>query len=616
MIGFVASRDNRNRISDRRAIPDMARQRVRSFGIIVAIFIILLVGSLATSWIAIKVVDATRAYATGEGRYSKAQKIAVLDLHRFAYSEQPSDYDAFLAAIAVPRGDRAARLALEHDPVDTAAAAAGFLQGQNHPDDIDGLILLFRTFSWWSPFAAAVADWRDGDRLVGELIEQGVHIKGLIAARQFTPELRAGELQVVNRIDDALTQLENTFSTHMGEAARAATALVVIGLGMTTILLWAIGMVFAAHLFRQQQALDRQLSTSEQRFRDYAEVGSDWYWELDAGLRLSYLSERFFEVTDASRDSVIDRREDGEIRYLSLSAKPYFSAAGAFLGYRGVGSDITSIEEDARMLREAKDRAETANRAKSEFLANMSHELRTPLNAIIGFSEIIMNRLFGPSTVDRHENYARDIHSSGKLLLSIIDEILDLSKIEAGREELSEAEIGLDEILSETQQLFAGRFEQAQLQLRIDLPTPAPRVFVDARKLMQCLTNLLSNGLKFTPQGGSVTVSASFQADHSLSIAVRDTGIGIAPNDMATVLSPFGQVETAFSRAHPGTGLGLPITKSLIELHGGTLTVESILGKGTVVTLNLPPERVLGQASEVAAGRTESVGLRTGQATG
>jgi hypothetical protein len=152
---------------------DLTRRQVRSLGVIVTTFILLLVISLAASWGAIRVVDATRAYATGEGRYSKAQKIAVLNLYRFAYSGRQSDYDAFLAATAVPRGDRKARLALESQPVDVAGATSGLLAGQNHPDDVPGLIALFRTFSWWQPFAAAVADWHEGDRLVGDLIEEG-----------------------------------------------------------------------------------------------------------------------------------------------------------------------------------------------------------------------------------------------------------------------------------------------------------------------------------------------------------------------------------------------------------------------------------------------------------
>src|SRR5258708_7773843 len=150
---------------DLRATPDVTRNQVRSFGLIAVIFVVLLLVALAASWAAIEVVNATRSYATGEGRYSKAEKIAVLHLHRFAYSGQASDYAAFLQAIAVPRGDRMGRLALERSPPDLATAAEGFLMGENHPDDVNGMIRLFRGFAWWGPFAAALADWREGDRL-------------------------------------------------------------------------------------------------------------------------------------------------------------------------------------------------------------------------------------------------------------------------------------------------------------------------------------------------------------------------------------------------------------------------------------------------------------------
>jgi signal transduction histidine kinase len=284
-------------------------------------------------------------------------------------------------------------------------------------------------------------------------------------------------------------------------------------------------------------------------------------------------------------------KANGSVIYLSVSAKPCFDEHGAFDGYRGVGSDITAAFEVGRSLREAKERAEIANRAKSEFLANMSHELRTPLNAIIGFSEIIMNRIFGSENLDRYDSYAKDINSSGTHLLSIIDEILDLSKIEAGREELDEGTIGLDELIASTRRLFNGRFEEGGLSFEADLPTPSPTLLCDTTKLKQCLSNLLSNSIKFTPAGGRLSLSAHVIGTGELAITIRDTGVGIASTDIPTVMAPFGQVESAFQRAHPGTGLGLPLTRALIELHGGTFHIESVLGKGTVVTLTLPQNR-------------------------
>ncbi len=442
---------------------------------------------------------------------------------------------------------------------------------------------------------------------------------------------------MISKIDDQITQRENTFSAHMSDAARSAKHLVVAGLGLTTALLWAIGILFASRLFRRQLALDRQLTSSEQRFRDYAEVASDWYWEVDESRKITFLSELFYTLTGSKKLSVLGQdateflrsyaadaeswanlapfdeqkairgvrlrypRTDGSVIYLSVSAKPCFSDNGDFVGYRGVGSDITAAFEVGRTLREAKERAEIANRAKSEFLANMSHELRTPLNAIIGFSEIIMNRIFGSEHMERYDNYARDINNSGRHLLSIIDEILDLSKIEAGQEALDEGTIDLGELIASTSRLFNGRFEQAELALKIEIPSPGLMVLCDTTKLKQCLSNLLSNSLKFTPARGQVAILAGITHRGDLAITVSDTGVGIASIDIPTVMAPFGQVESAFQRAHSGTGLGLPLTRALIELHGGTFEIDSVLGKGTTVTLTLPGSRIMPAALKAAA---------------
>ena len=598
---------------------------MRSFVLLAATFIALLLVDLAACWGALEVVNSTRAYAVGEGRYSKGQKIAVLALDRFIDSRAQADYDAFLAAIAVPRGDRDARVALETSPFNRSEAIKGALRGENNPDDIDSLIRLFRLFSWWQPFAAAIEDWTEGDRLIDSLVDLGAQIN---AEDPSAPIDRKLERAKLSQIDDQITQRENTFSAHMSDAARSAKQLVVAGLGLTTALLWAVGILFAARLFRRQLALDRQLTSSEQRFRDYAEVASDWYWEVDENRRITFLSELYYTLTASKKLSVLgqdateflrsyaadaeswanlapfERREDikgvrlrypradGSIIYLSVSAKPCFDESGAFTGYRGVGSDITAAFEAGRSLREAKERAEIANRAKSEFLANMSHELRTPLNAIIGFSEIIMNRIFGSDNLERYDSYARDINSSGRHLLSIIDEILDLSKIEAGREELDEGNIDLDELIASTRRLFNGRFDLAELSLTVDLPSPSPMIACDTTKLKQCLSNLLSNSLKFTPAGGEIAILAGITDQRDLAITISDTGVGIASTDIPTVMAPFGQVESAFQRAHPGTGLGLPLTRALIELHGGTFHIDSVLGKGTTVTLTLPGSRI------------------------
>ncbi|MGD0142663.1 MAG: PAS domain-containing sensor histidine kinase [Rhizomicrobium sp.] len=605
-----------------------ARWQKRSYLMIAGLFLTLLVTALATSWAAIELVNDTRAYATGEGRYSKAEKMAVLDMYRYADSADARDYRAFLEDMTVPRGDRAARLALTQSPPDFAAAQEGFLHGQNHPSDIGGLIRLFRWFSWWQPFVAAREDWRVADGQVAELLVEGRNLQRRISSGRFDARAHTDSLRRIAALDDALTRRENTFSTHMGEAARSATGLVVLILGVSTIVLWAIGTFFATRLFREQLALDRQLEASEGRFRDFAEVASDWYWEMDRSNRITYLSERYFSIISQTADGVMGfdctalilknadnpahrdeclaaiagRRPfrglclrfvapDGTNGYCAISGKPHLGRTGEFLGYRGTGTDITAQVYDAQSLNDAKTRAEIANRAKSEFLANMSHELRTPLNAILGFSSIIETRMFGDDALERYSDYARDIHNSGAHLLAIINDILDLSKVEAGLSVLEETDVPLDRMVQEARTLLGDGGKN--LAFHVDIPIPSPCLRVDERKFVQILVNLLSNAFKFTPAGGSVTLSAVIRADGGLSVGVSDTGIGIAAADLQKVLSPFGQVESAFTRKHQGTGLGLPLAKSLAELHGGTLSLESIDGEGTTVTVSLPRSRVI-----------------------
>jgi PAS domain S-box-containing protein len=591
-------------------------------------FVALLVVALAASSFAIEIVNETRSYSTGEGRYSKAQKLAVLDLYRYALSADASDYQAFLANIAVPRGDKAARLALTAVPVDEAGAARGFLKGQNHPRDIGGLIRLFRWFSWWKPFADAQEDWRIADGLIDRLEAEARALHELTLKAPADREARLASLARIAALDAQLTERENTFSTHMGDAARLATNLVVWGLALTTIVLWAVGIGFAARLIASQTALDRELSSSERRFRDFADVASDWYWEMDAAGLVSYVSQRFVESTNVAPADIIgrsaltlirdtaadtDQRDacleaiaqglafrgitlrfvlNGQPTYCAIAAKPCRDRDGDFVGYRGVGTDITAQVNDAQLLRAAKERAEVANSAKSEFLANMSHELRTPLNAILGFSDIIADRLFGDDKIERYSAYARDIHGSGTHLLAIINDILDLSKIEAGRATLDEAEISLATIVSEVTTLSADSAQRKGIAYGSELLSPAPQLVVDARKLVQILVNLTSNAIKFTPFGGAVRLAANLRSDGALAISVSDTGIGIAPESLETVMSPFGQVESAFQREHHGTGLGLPLAKLLTEMHGGTLSLESNPGRGTIVTVVLPASRL------------------------
>jgi PAS domain S-box-containing protein len=599
------------------------------FVLIIAIFAAIQAIILGLCLTAIDGINITRAYVAGEDIYSKAQKEAAINLRRYIVFGDERFMGDFRRSLAVPLGDRLAREELDLPHPDMAKVYRGLRQGQNDPHDMPGLAQLYRWVGWWGPFARAVEDWRAADALVDQLARLGEEIVLARASGPSTDPVRDPYIGRVNLLDEHLTVLENEFARHMGEAARAARDIVVWGLVLSSIVLWAIGVTLGWRTFRSSIRAERDLAKSEERFRDFARVSSDWFWEVDTARRVTYLSAR--AITGSGRDATDfigktlveiaggDPNEekwrghaadlaaqrafrdfvysyvypDGSERFWSVSGAPIHDESGKFLGHRGTGTDITREVLAQRSLEQAKEQAEMANRAKSEFLANMSHELRTPLNAILGFAEIIRDRLLGAIGNARYAEYAADIHGSGTHLLGIINDILDLSKVEAGRLELVEEIVDVENVVKSVALLMRERVAAAGLVLKTDLPDAPLLIRADERKLKQVLMNLLSNAVKFTPVGGEIAVKVAVDGARGIVLEVRDTGIGIAPHDIARALSPFGQVDSTLSRRYQGTGLGLPLAMSLIELHGGTLELASAPGKGTSVRAVLPAERLV-----------------------
>ncbi|MDA1098448.1 MAG: PAS domain S-box protein [Proteobacteria bacterium] len=510
-----------------------------------------------------------------------------------------------------------------------------------------------------------------------------------------------------------------------------------------------------ARRITEQRQLETALRLSEARFQDFAAIGSDWLWELDADLRYTYFSDRFSELTGFSTGHALGKTrqqavkadpdcdlwrghekdlgarrpfrdfrfayapDDGHVRHWSESGKPIFDDHGDFQGYRGTGTDITAeveaqskaadfqqrfitavehmpqsvalydkndrlvhfneryrkltrgVEDIARLgetfenilrahvargilknigedqevwiqarleqhrhpsdpielshseslydvreyrtpdggtllimaditerqmaelnLRKAKDEAEFADRAKTEFLANMSHELRTPLNAVIGFSQILAMGIHG-SLNEKQSEHLDYVVKSGEHLLDLISDILDISKIEVGRAELSEALCDVENIVSSCVNMIKAKSDEAALRVTTEVQSGLPALWCDIRMIKQILLNLLSNAVKFTPPGGQITVTALQDSEGLFWFTITDTGIGISADALAKAMSKFGQVDSAMNRKHQGAGLGLPLASSLTQLHGGGLIVDSQLNKGTTVRVWLPSERLL-----------------------
>jgi signal transduction histidine kinase len=299
-----------------------------------------------------------------------------------------------------------------------------------------------------------------------------------------------------------------------------------------------------------------------------------------------------------SREAILVGGDRRRISVVVNAARVPRSSRSRMRYYASI-TDISALREAQERLKRQNVELRAASKAKSEFLANMSHELRTPLNAIIGFSAAFVNGLFGRLGDPRYQEYAQDINDSGNHLLRIINDILDLSKIEAGHMQLNDAHLKIPTVVNSVLPLVRERAAEANVRMTTDLPDDLPLLRADDRAVKQMLINLLSNAVKFTEAGGEITVAARHEHGAIL-LSVADTGIGMAPEDIPRALIAFGQVDGSLSRQHQGTGLGLPLVKSLVELHQGACDVDSAPGVGTTVTLSFPKERTVHPTSDGA----------------
>jgi two-component system, cell cycle sensor histidine kinase PleC len=308
-----------------------------------------------------------------------------------------------------------------------------------------------------------------------------------------------------------------------------------------------------------------------------------------------------FAIRGTLRDYILAVMAITTQGYFSLLAHRLYSSTLATLEARAEKDALIGEREASKTISdEARRRAEAANIAKSRFLAQMSHELRTPLNAILGFSEVMKGEIFGPHQVSAYKDYAADIHNSGVHLLGLINEILDLSRVEAGRYELNEEAVSLAHLVGECAHLLAMRAKNRGLTIHELYENDMPQLWIDARAVRQICLNLLGNAIKFTPRGGEIWVKAGWTASGGQYLSIKDTGSGIAEEEIPIVLASFGQGSNAIKSAEQGAGLGLPIAKSLVDLHGGTFTLKSKLRIGTEVIVTFPPERVMSALAPLA----------------
>ena len=383
--------------------------------------------------------------------------------------------------------------------------------------------------------------------------------------------------------------------------------------------------------------------SSEQRFRDFASAAGHWVWETDADFHFVFVSDGFERFTGIPAAAVIGKRGNdiatddperrtatetidrlmrarepfmdvvvprplpgGRVLYQAVSAKPAFDENGAFLGYRGVTRDITAqreAESAAEQMRAARDLAAAADLAKTQFLANMSHELRTPLNAIIGFSEIMTSGLFGSVANPRHAAYVADINKSAHHLLDVINDLLDMSRIELNKREIERAETSLGDIVHESTAMVGALAQQHGLSIDAAGVCADPALYVEKRAIKQILVNLLSNAIKFTAPGGHIAIVSRIDAAGALHVAVCDSGAGIPARELPTVFDAFATSDARRARGGGGAGLGLWISRALARLHGGDLTIESVEGSGTTATLVLPPSSIVAAGAALRAER-------------
>ena len=584
--------------------------------------VVALLAGLAVA--SVDTLSAVRAFVGGESLWSKGQKEAVYQLSRYVASYDALDYQRFQKALAVPLGDRRARVALEQTPPDLGAAYRGFLEGGNHADDVDGLVQLFLRFRRVGFMADAIALWTAADLQIMELDDLGRQIHERLATGDTgSPELRALKARLPE-LGERLTERALRFSAVLGEASRTARRLVIVVTLLLAAGLTLAGVLLTSHMLKQQSRVERALRESNDRWVLAAEAaGMGLYdWDLRTGkatldaraaalyglpaepvtVEAASLSRDILHPDDAARfraamsqtiahpAPVMVRYRvvlNGVERHIQANSCARFQeqdgADGVGVGMVGILRDV-SDEMHAAQLQLDKDAAERAYRSMGEFLSRVSHELRTPLNAVLGFTELMQTDPVDPLTPTQAQRLQR-VLDSGRHLLALINDILDLGSLDEGQAMLPVQPVALAPVLQASLNQIETMAHAQQVSVVPDLPHAELLVMADARRLEQVLVNLLSNAVKYNRPSGEVHLSCEREGD-AVSITVRDTGLGLRPDQVEQLFQPFNRLGAQFSKVQ-GSGLGLVITQELVKRMGGSLTVESTEGVGTRMVVHL-----------------------------
>jgi len=510
--------------------------------VVVGVMATLIAAELFTLLFAMDTLSSIRSFVGGEGLWSKAQKNAIYSLHRYVSTKDEVHYESFQQNLKVSLGDRQARLELEKPNPDFVKVREGFIQGQNHPDDVDGLVQLIVRFQNNRFITEALQIWKSADELFFNLITVGDQIHQMISTKQNDPEKLRKALSEVDSLNFQLTALENRFSQVLGEGLRWMERVLMLILILAVLTVEATGLLLTISFSRN---LDRSLSE---------------------------LNQMAQEVGKGNFSLSVPVRSQDELGRLAQA--------------------INKMAEDLRKSTGQKVIAENASQVKTLYLASMSHEIRTPLGVILGLTEVLKDPAL--PTQERMK-YIETIEKTGKNLTRILNDILDVSKVESGHLEIEKSVFSLSEFMKEVSAMMTVKAEQEQNTFIIakhgDL---AEKISTDRTRLKQILINLINNALKFT-KNGSVTLTY-YKKDSQLCFEVTDTGAGISPENHSQIFQTFAQ-EPAPSQRKEGSGLGLPISKKLAQaLHGDVFLKESIPGQGSTFVATVQYEPVQEQS--------------------